>query len=181
MQLPRSFATCPPNCGLLFAVNTTFDAASGADDANPGDGVCETAAGNNVCTLRATIKEANAYRSAHASFPNGIEFDIRARDPNYNGIFWSINLAAALPDLSTHDMLGPGAAKLIVRRNTTGTYRIFNVTVSTPGIVNMSGLTMTNGNVGAGGTGGDLSNGSGTLNLPTARSVVFFQKRRRRD
>jgi CSLREA domain-containing protein len=29
-------------------------------DANPGNGVCETAAGNTVCTLRAAIEEANA-------------------------------------------------------------------------------------------------------------------------
>jgi hypothetical protein len=29
-------------------------------DANPGDGVCETATGNGVCTLRAALQEANA-------------------------------------------------------------------------------------------------------------------------
>ena len=39
-----------------FTVNSPFDAA----DANPGDGVCETAPGNGVCTLRAAIEEANA-------------------------------------------------------------------------------------------------------------------------
>ena len=38
-----------------FTVNSPFDAA----DANPGDGVCETAPGNGVCTLRAAIEEAN--------------------------------------------------------------------------------------------------------------------------
>src|SRR5437899_7628287 len=31
-----------------------------APDANPGNGVCETAGGNGVCTLRAAIMEANA-------------------------------------------------------------------------------------------------------------------------
>src|SRR5262249_49899691 len=30
-------------------------------DANPGDGVCETGAGNGICTLRAAIQEANAF------------------------------------------------------------------------------------------------------------------------
>ena len=39
-----------------FSVNSTVDAT----DANPGDGVCETVAGNGVCTLRAAIVEANA-------------------------------------------------------------------------------------------------------------------------
>jgi len=38
-----------------FTVNSTTDAV----DANPGDGVCETAAGNRICTLRAAIMESN--------------------------------------------------------------------------------------------------------------------------
>jgi hypothetical protein len=37
----------------IISVNTTFDATSGADDAFPGDGQCETAVGDGVCTLRA--------------------------------------------------------------------------------------------------------------------------------
>jgi len=36
-----------------------YDAGDGAD-AVPGDGICETAVGNGVCTLRAAIQEANA-------------------------------------------------------------------------------------------------------------------------
>ena len=46
----------------MAAPTTTFDVnnASDAVDANPGDGVCETALGNGVCTLRAAIQEANA-------------------------------------------------------------------------------------------------------------------------
>ena len=39
-----------------FTVNTTLDTV----DANPGDGVCETVPGNNFCSLRAAIEEANA-------------------------------------------------------------------------------------------------------------------------
>ena len=38
-----------------FTVNSTVDAV----DANPGDGVCETAPGNGACTLRAAVQEAN--------------------------------------------------------------------------------------------------------------------------
>src|SRR5262245_61476550 len=43
-----------------FAVNTI---AAGADG-SPGDGVCETARGSRVCTLRAAIEEANALPGA---------------------------------------------------------------------------------------------------------------------
>jgi CSLREA domain-containing protein len=39
-----------------FTVNTNVDIA----DANPGDGVCESAPPNHICTLRAAIQETNA-------------------------------------------------------------------------------------------------------------------------
>ena len=45
-----------PARAASFIVNNTTDAA----DFAPGDGVCETAAGNGICTLRAAIREANA-------------------------------------------------------------------------------------------------------------------------
>src|SRR5437764_1074286 len=41
----------------IFVVNSTGD----GDDAFPGDGQCETAVGNGVCTLRAAIEETNAH------------------------------------------------------------------------------------------------------------------------
>ena len=41
-------------------MNTNVD----LPDANPGNGVCETASGNGVCTLRAAIQEANALAGA---------------------------------------------------------------------------------------------------------------------
>jgi CSLREA domain-containing protein len=39
-----------------FTVNSPLDVG----DANPGNGVCETAPGDGVCTLRAAIEETNA-------------------------------------------------------------------------------------------------------------------------
>jgi CSLREA domain-containing protein len=39
-----------------FVVNDTAD----ANDGKPGDGLCETSAGNGLCTLRAAIEESNA-------------------------------------------------------------------------------------------------------------------------
>src|SRR5205823_14025312 len=44
------------DCSTSFIVNNNGDAG----DANLGDGICETATGNGVCTLRAAIHEANA-------------------------------------------------------------------------------------------------------------------------
>jgi CSLREA domain-containing protein len=43
-----------------FTVNTTTD----APDAQPGNGICETAIGNGICTLRASIMEANGHPGA---------------------------------------------------------------------------------------------------------------------
>jgi CSLREA domain-containing protein len=51
-----NFAPCGSECDIL--VNSTADAT----DAKPGNGKCETAPGNGVCTLRAAVQEANASR-----------------------------------------------------------------------------------------------------------------------
>jgi len=47
---------------VTHAAATTFTVNSVVDvpDSNPGNGVCETASGNGVCTLRAAVQEANA-------------------------------------------------------------------------------------------------------------------------
>jgi CSLREA domain-containing protein len=37
---------------------------SDVSDASPGNGICETALGNGVCTMRAAIQEANALAGA---------------------------------------------------------------------------------------------------------------------
>ena len=50
-----------PGLAATFNVNSTADGS----DANPGNGVCETGAGNGICTLRAAIQESNA----SAAFP----------------------------------------------------------------------------------------------------------------
>jgi CSLREA domain-containing protein len=164
LQTPRSLATCPPNCGLGFTVNTTFDAATGAGDASPGNGICETAPGNGVCTLRAAIEEANAYSSAHGGVSDGIGFDLSTSDPNFNGIFWTINLSTALPNLSTDiDISGPGAGKLTVKPNTSLNFRLFNITAT--GTVTLSGMTITKATPTGGDGGGIFNGGGGTVNL----------------
>src|ERR671923_1826190 len=50
-----------------FTVNSNADAG----DWNPGDGICETANGNHVCTLRAAVQEANAAPGSTINFGLG--------------------------------------------------------------------------------------------------------------
>src|SRR5436190_15328467 len=59
---PAFAAITPPT----FTVNSVADVA----DVNPGDGVCETAAGNHVCTLRAAVMEANHFSGATVVIPD---------------------------------------------------------------------------------------------------------------
>ncbi len=59
-----------------------------APDFNPGDGVCETAAGNGVCTLRAAIEEANSTTESDT-----ITFSLPGPGPH------TISPASALPSI----------------------------------------------------------------------------------
>jgi hypothetical protein len=135
--------------GEIVVVSSTGD----GDDAFPGDGQCETAVGNGVCTLRAAIEESNAHAGT-----DGIFFSIPTSDPGYSNGTWTIKLSKALPNISDGvNINGPGGDKLIVFNNIFG-LRVFNVTTS--GTVNFSGLTI---------SGGDISNdnGAGIQNAST--------------
>ena len=57
----------PPPPPASFTVNVTGGATG--DDANPGDGICETAPGNSVCTLDAAVQEGNALGRADIHVP----------------------------------------------------------------------------------------------------------------
>jgi hypothetical protein len=150
----------------IFIVNSTGN----GDDAFHGDGQCETAVGNGVCTLRAAIEEANAHAGG-----DGIGFSIPTTDPGYNpntGVY-TIYVFSTLPDISDAvNINGPGADKLILD-GTPGNFgsRVFNVT--TAGTVNISGLTISRGFVdpGGGGEGGaGLQNvNSGTVNITSCK------------
>src|SRR5215207_1428805 len=52
-SLPATVSAANPT----IIVTDTFDGT----DAAPGNGVCETLAGNGICTLRAAVMEANAF------------------------------------------------------------------------------------------------------------------------
>jgi hypothetical protein len=86
-------------------------------------------------SLRQAILDANA-----RSGDDTIRFEVTG----------TINLAGALPDLSTNiDIQGPGANLLTVRRDTGGSYGIF--TVASGATVAFSGLTISNGLASGGG------------------------------
>ncbi len=141
-----------PQGGLLYFVNTSSDTVV--------IGACQN--GNAGCSLRGAIQTANSHPGA-----DGISIDLPTSDPSYNGIFWTINLSQALPALTEGvDISGPGPDKLVVRRNSGGDYRIFNVT--TTGIVFFSGMTIREGK----GTGfGANSSGAGIANSNASGTV----------
>jgi uncharacterized repeat protein (TIGR01451 family)/CSLREA domain-containing protein len=65
--------TCPTE----LVVNNTGDGS----DVNPSDGICETGAGNGICTLRAAIEEANEL-AGNCGFLE-INFTIPGTDPGH--------------------------------------------------------------------------------------------------
>jgi hypothetical protein len=148
----------PPPISLV--VNTLGDAA----DINVGDRTCDTdPALGDQCTLRAAIQETNATGAASG---NTISFALTAPA--------AISLNGALPDINTSlTITGPGANSLTVQRNSAGgtpNFRIF--TINSGKIVQISGVTVANGNVVGSfpaNSGGGIFN-SGTLTL--TNSVV---------
>ena len=101
---------------MTFTVNSNTD----APDADPGNSVCETAAGNNVCTLRAAIQEANA---CVASCNSTINF----------GLPGNVTYLLSLGELlitNTLTLGGNGAANTIIDGNgSVKNQRVLNVGV----------------------------------------------------
>ena len=135
-----AFERQTPCAAITFTVNTTND----ADDANPGDGNCDSdvAASGSQCSLRAAMKESNAIGGDYT-----INFAIPTNDPGFDPGTGrhTINLTGALPEITQSNLTinGPGKDKLTVRRNTGGFYRIFTFgnVVETATI---SGMTVSN-------------------------------------
>ena len=72
-----------------FIVNSPMDAV----DANPGDGICETAPQNRICTLRAAVMEANR--------TSGSTIDLRAVP---GGVLTLALVATGIDDEGTGDL-----------------------------------------------------------------------------
>src|SRR6266851_1346999 len=108
---PTPTPTPTPTPAANFIVNSTDDAV----DVNPGDGICETAPGNRVCTLRAAIQEASSGNTIGFALPAGSTILLT------NGELL-INKSLTIN--------GPGANLLTVQRSTavgTPDFRIFNI------------------------------------------------------
>ncbi len=119
----------------LFTVNAMLD----AQDAQPGNGVCETAPDNGVCTLRAAVEESNALPGADLiMLPAGV---------------YTLTLAGALEDLGRFGDLdvrddltltGVGADATVIDGN--GLDRVIDVPHSASDVA-ISGVTIRNGDV----------------------------------
>ncbi|OGO32538.1 MAG: hypothetical protein A2Z16_06650 [Chloroflexi bacterium RBG_16_54_18] len=146
--------------------NTTIsvNSISDAPDAIPGDGICETAAGNNLCTLRAAIQETNVLVGADTiSLPAG----------NYIlSILGAGENDSATGDLDINDSLTiTGSATISTVIDGNGLDRV----IDNYSTVFLSDLTITGGqtNTWPGG-GGVLNNGSLSLTNVTVSNNQLF-------
>jgi CSLREA domain-containing protein len=118
--------TCAMTQGATFTVNSTGDGT----DTQPGDGICETAPGNAICTLRAAILEANA-----AAGPDVIVFDAGL-------VSQMLTLTGGRLDIRDDLTIGgPGAARLRVNGSGRDIFRIPDSRIA----VALNGLTLENG------------------------------------
>jgi CSLREA domain-containing protein len=156
------------------AATFTVDSPSDVRDANPGNGICETAPGNGVCTLRAAIQEANALPGADEIIlpPNTYLLTLVA-ELAITGDLTIMGSRAAASIIDGNKILRPDSG--VLRVNAGVTVSINGVTISNGrrvtnnggGIYNSGALTLTNsivsGNsVGSFGGGGIFSD-NGTL------------------
>jgi CSLREA domain-containing protein len=137
----------------IFTVNTTADGT----DANPGNGVCETAPGNHVCTVRAAIMEANHTISGVTIIeipanPNPYVLTIppSGNDDESTGDLWITRDTSIVGDGAAVSILdGGGIDDVLV--------------VFQPNTVDIEGLTIRNGNHGPYSAGAILNTGHLTL------------------
>ncbi|HMG74860.1 MAG TPA: LamG-like jellyroll fold domain-containing protein [Pyrinomonadaceae bacterium] len=139
--------SCPPP----LIVNNTGDDS----DINHGDGICETGAGNGVCTLRAAIEEANAAPNSCGTLNINFDSIVFATPGPYE-----ISLSNALPAIQHNvNINGPGADVLTINGEDN---RVF--AVDSGFIVSISGLTLTGGYA-SDEPGGAILNDGGTVTV----------------
>ncbi len=167
-------ALAKPAWATDFTVNSTADAV----DATSGDGTCATAGG--ACTLRAAIQQANASAGPDTitvpagtytlSIPND-------KDQFQSDIPEDQSAKGDLDIRSNMTINGAGADSTTV--NGGDLDRIFDLVAFTGATADISGLTITNGNVQTSEDGGGISVGFGTtLDLDDSTvsdNTVFFR------
>ncbi len=142
-------ARAAPTVPLTFTVNSPAD----VPDFNPGNGVCETALNNGVCTLRAAIQEANAHSGADTiNLQSGVTYLLTQLDP-------TPYLSSTLVISDPVTILGAGPASTVIDGNGGSLGgRVFYIT----GTVVISGVTIQHGNS-SNIAGGIFNNGRLTL------------------
>lgn len=151
-----------PDGGSIFTVNSLADAT----DATPGDGICETAGGNNSCTLRAAIQESNALSGTDTIvLPAGTYLlTIPGMDEN----------AAATGDLDiTEAVVINGAGRDTTTVDGSDLDRVFHLLLPADEIGQLSGLTIQQGDPHFT-PGGGIFVQTGRLSLADARLIDNF-------
>jgi CSLREA domain-containing protein len=131
----------PVASGPTFTVNSTADAT----DATPGDGLCETATGNEICTLRAAIMESNALPGTDTiGLPAGY-YTLTIPGDDFNAAAGDLNITESLT------LSGDDANNTIVDANSLD--RLFDVRTPAGHTVVIANLTVRGGTTNDGGGG----------------------------
>ena len=146
---PLAHAAPAAPAALTFIVNSPSD----VPDSSPGDGVCETAKDNGVCTLRAAIQEANRHPGPDTiQLQAGVTYLL-----SLSGVADDTALSGDLDITDSVTILGAGPLSTIIDGDAMGE-RVFQIT----GTVVISGVTIQHGHSGF--IGGGLTN-NGRLTL----------------
>ncbi|MBK8902992.1 MAG: hypothetical protein IPM53_17510 [Anaerolineaceae bacterium] len=146
-----------PAALTLNVNNSLVDAV----DANPGDGVCETAVNNNVCTLRAAVMEANAWPGADTILiPAGTYYlGLVATSFENNALNGDLDLTDDVTIIGADE-----AATIIDGNRSASKARVFEIFEGVT--VAMSHLTIRNGmNEPGPGIAGGIQNVKGSVSL----------------
>jgi CSLREA domain-containing protein len=147
-------SACFGSCGALaatFTVNSTAD----VHDANAGDGICETALGNHVCTLRAAIEEANKLAGADT-------IALQANAKYLLSLTSTVdNFTSDLNVIDSVAITGAGPNSTVIDGNGASTgHRVFAIMYRCVGnVVNQQNQSCTNGDVSVSMSGLTIKNG----------------------
>jgi CSLREA domain-containing protein len=100
---------------LAAATDLYVNSPADVGDANPGDGVCETAPGNGVCTLRAAIQEANTHSTYTIHLQAGVTYLLTSLggDAALDRIIENVNIVGAGPGSTIIDGNGAVLGKAV--------------------------------------------------------------------
>ena len=136
--------------GNTITVNSTLDVENSSD---------------GLCTLREAITAANSDTASGATAGEcGAGSAIDSDTISLTGLTGTITLGSALPNI-TSDMTisGPGVSQLTISGN--NSFRVFSLTLPSPGVVSFSGLRIANGRANGDVGGGIYNQSSANVNV----------------